>query len=197
MTLRLFGSEPTSVFALAGNDENSATFALGWVIERSPALLKLIIVDVVGPSCAPGEEVAIDLQRHDEHGGFTDVEIVCRDICHLIIEAKRGWTIPGQAQLETYAHRVAGLSKAERRIVSLSAASQEYAVDRLPRQVLGSPVVHRSWADIVRLVTAASRSATSFEEKLWLRQFAQTLRTTSRCRIRAITWCTSFRSRRT
>jgi hypothetical protein len=175
MTLRLFGSQPTSVFALAGNYENSATFALGWVIERSPAFLKLILADVVGPSCAPGEEVVIDLQRHDEHGGFTDVEIVCKDACHVIIEAKRGWTIPGQAQLETYAHRVAGLSKGERRVVSLSAASQEYATNRLPRQVLGSPVVHRSWADITRLVTAAYRRATSFEEKLWLRQFTQHL----------------------
>jgi hypothetical protein len=59
----------------------------------------------------------IDLQRHDEHGGFTDVEIVCKDVCHVIIEAKRGWTVPEQWQLETYAQRVAGLSKAERRIV--------------------------------------------------------------------------------
>ena len=99
MTLRLFGSEPTSVLALAGDHENSATFALGWVIERSPAFLKLIVADAIGPSWAPGEEVVIDLQRHDEHGGFTDVEVVCKDVCHIIIEAKRGWTIPGEAQL--------------------------------------------------------------------------------------------------
>lgn len=175
MTLRLFGSEPTSVFALAGDDENSATFALGWVIERSPCFLKLVVAEVVAPSCTPGEEVLIYLQRHDEHGGFTDVEIVCKDVCHVIIEAKRGWIIPGQAQLETYAHRVSGLSKGERRIVSLSAASQDYAVKRLPKEVLGSPVVHRSWADIMRMANAAYRSATSFEEKLWLRQFAKHL----------------------
>lgn len=163
------------MFGLAGNDENSATFALGWVVERSRAFLKMILADALGPSWAPGEEVVIDLQLHDEHGGFTDVEVVCKDICHLIIEAKCGWTIPGQAQLETYAHRIAGLSKSERCIVSLSAASQEYAANRLPREVLGSPVVHRSWADIMRLATAASRSATSFEEKFWLRQFAKHL----------------------
>ena len=54
MTLRLFGSEPTSVFALARKDENSATFALGWVIERCPTFLKLLVTDVVGPSCLLG-----------------------------------------------------------------------------------------------------------------------------------------------
>lgn len=175
MSLRLFGSEPTSVFALLGADENSATFALGWVLEKSPTLLKLLVADLVAPSCIPGDDVVIELQRRHEQGGFTDVEILSKNVCHLILEAKRGWVIPSQSQLATYARRISDPSKAKRRIVSLSAAKQDYAARRLPKDVLGLPVSHRSWADIKRLVAAAHRSASSFEEKLWLRQLSQHL----------------------
>ena len=172
MTLRLFGSEPASVFALLGADENSATFALGWVLEKSPTLLKLLVSDLIARSCIPGDNVMIDLQRHHEQGGFTDIEVLSKNVCHLILEAKRGWVVPGQAQLERYARRICDHSSAERRIVSLSAATQDYAARRLPRDVLGLPICHRSWSDMKRLVVDAQRSASSFEERLWLRHLS-------------------------
>lgn len=171
MALRLFGNEPTSIFALLGKDENSATFALGWILDRCPSFRNLFVSDLIGCPLNEQEEFVVDLQRHGEEGGFTDVEVVSRDFCHLIIEAKRGWTIPSHNQLETYSRRLSSLSKASRKIISVSAATREYAVRRLRVDIADVPVTHRSWADIKRLAGAAYRNANGFEEKLWLRQF--------------------------
>lgn len=172
MTLRLFKSECRNVFALAGVIENSATCALGWIIEKSPTFLRLFVEDLGGPSYSPEETIVVDLQRHDKDGGFTDVEIACGDRLRLIIEAKRGWILPEEAQLKTYAPRLEQWARADRRIVSVSAASQDYASKRLPPQVSSFPVLHRSWGDIMRLACKARQRCTSYEEKLWLREFA-------------------------
>ncbi len=172
MTLRPYKSECRNVFALAGVTENSATFAPGWIIEKSPTFLGLFVEDLGGPSDSPEETIVVDLQRHDKDGGFTDVEIACGDRLRLIIEAKRGWILPEGGQLKTYAPRLEQWTRADRRTVSVSAASQDYASKRLPLRVSSFPVLHRSWVDIMRLACNARQKSTSFEEKLWLREFA-------------------------
>lgn len=172
MTLRLFKSECRNVFALAGVTENSATFALGWTIEKSPTFARLFVDDLGGPSLSPEETIVVDLQRDDKDGGFTDVEIACGDRLRLIIEAKRGWILPEEAQLKTYVPRLEPWARVDRRIVSVRAASRDYASKRLPAQLSDCPVLHRSWGDILRLARKARQKSTSFEEKLWLREFA-------------------------
>jgi hypothetical protein len=134
-----------------------------------------LVTDLIGHPLENGDDVVIDLQRHDQQGGFTDIELVSKNFCHLIIEAKCGWTIPGQEQLEIYSRRMTRHSKAERRIVSLSAATRDYAVRRLPNRIANVPVTHRSWADIKQIAEVAHRKTTSHEEKLWLRHLSQHL----------------------
>ena len=145
------------------------------MIDRSPAFRDLLVAELVGHPAENGDDVVVDLQRHDEQGGFTDIEVVSKNFCHLIIEAKRGWTIPSREQLEIYCRRMTSPSKAERRIVSLSAATRDYATRRLPNQIADVPVTHRSWADIKRVAEAARRKASSYEEKLWLRHLGRHL----------------------
>lgn len=175
MTLRLFGTEPASIFSLLGKDENSATFALGWALDRCMSFRDLCVADLIGRAPLPGDDVIVHLQRHDEEGGFTDIEIISKDFCHLIIEGKRGWTIPSREQLKTYSRRMTRRSKTERQIVSLSAATQDYAIRRLPNQIAKVPVTHRSWADMKQLAEAAGRKASGYEEKLWLRHLSRHL----------------------
>src|ERR1041385_4552476 len=115
MTLRLSGATPTSVFSLLGTDENSATFAMGWALDQCPTFMDLFLRDVIGLS-SPVDEVIVDLQRHHSSGGFTDIEIIGKNFCHLIVEAKSGWAIPGTEQLATYARRLTRHDRAERRI---------------------------------------------------------------------------------
>ncbi len=67
--------------------------------------------------------------------GRTDLEIDTG--AHLvIIEAKRGWLLPGEVQLDKYEHRVA--KRGKRVLVSLSSASSQCAQQNLPVAVLGT-----------------------------------------------------------
>ena len=170
MELQFFGREPKSVFGLLGQDENSATFSVGWALSRSPSFLAEFVRKLAAGMRLDYENVAIELQRHEVDGGFTDIELRCKGVCHIIVEAKRGWVIPDVLQLTKYADRLSGDQSAVSRIVSLSAAGSGYAAKRLPEKVKGVAVVHWSWADLRRLVVDAYGQASSFEEKLWLRE---------------------------
>jgi hypothetical protein len=170
MVLRLFGTEPASVFAIFGTDENSATFALGWVLEKSPTLLAAFVKDLIGVSLRPQEETVVELQRRHPDTGITDIELTCGNSGHIIIEAKRGWTLPNNAQLTRYARCLSKRARSIARIVSLSAASSEYARRRLPARVSGIPLLHRSWSNVSGTARTAYHAAKSLEEKMWIRE---------------------------
>ena len=177
MELSLFGKEVESVFALNGRDENSATYALGWALSQSPALLAAFGEDLNGqPTNFDGARV--DLQRSGQDRGFTDIEISSVGAAHhhYIIEAKRYWELPAIEQLTQYIHRIDNQNGGGGLIISLSAASQEYACKRLPRELEGIRVKHRSWGDLSKIVSVAYGKTTSSREKLWLDQLRKHLK---------------------
>lgn len=175
MALRLFGRSAQSIFAIRGADENSATIALGWVLARSPSFADAFVSDILEARKPLPRDVLIDLQRHEEDGGFTDIEIFAENTAHILVEAKRGWALPTRHQLEKYAGRF-DESGSSCRIVSLSAADQHFAGKSLPARVCGVAVVHRSWSDISKLVARALRSSARTDERLWLRELHRHLR---------------------
>ena len=175
MVLNLFGKEVESVFALNGNDENSVTYALGWSLSQSPALLAALGENLFGQPIE-FDDSRIDLQRSSQDRGFSDVEIVAPSVAHIIIEAKRYRDLPGTAQLKKYASRIGKETGRGGLIVSLSAASREYAADKLPNELGGVRVEHRSWGDLSKIVSDAYGRTTSFKEKLWLDQLQKHLR---------------------
>ncbi|WP_072378128.1 hypothetical protein [Hyphomicrobium sp. NDB2Meth4] len=174
MTINLFEAELDSVFALLGKDENSATFALGWIMSRCPIFRDSFLSDLAG-SGIRAHTAAVSMQQPSEYGGFTDIEIVAEGFGHAIIEAKQGWAIPTATQLTKYAQRLKH-SPQTGRIVSLSAAEDYYASRHLPKSIAGLPVSHRSWSHIQRLAIEACSSSRSAEERLWLREFTQHLK---------------------
>ena len=93
MALTIRGVPPSNVFRLYGADENSASFALGWVLEQSPAYRKIVIEAVFGEKLDV-DNVVIALQRHGDDRGFTDLEIQAGQQFHAILEAKRWWMSP-------------------------------------------------------------------------------------------------------
>ena len=168
MDLKLSGYNIDSVFALNGYDENSATYAFGWVLSKSRALLQTTISDFFQLHFNP-KQTHIDLQKYGTTDkGFTDIEIRCPNVCHIIVEAKRDWTLPSNEQLEKYSGRFSADPTPNPLIVSLSAASQEYAECYLPQTINNIPLVHRSWADLRLLVREAYKRTNSYVEKLWL-----------------------------
>ena len=81
-----------TVFDLLGHDENDMTAALGWGLARNAALFRGFVARVAIDSDVP--EVVVELQTHNEADrGFTDIELRCPEL-HIIVEAKRGWSLP-------------------------------------------------------------------------------------------------------
>ncbi len=174
MALIIRGSQPSSVFRLNGADENSASFALGWVLEQSTNFREVFTKAAFGEAVDVADAV-IALQKNGADGGFTDVEIQAGQRFHAILEAKRWWNVVGLEQLKRYQSRLSKAGAKLQRLVSVSAADVTYAQRRLPRDVGGVKVTHLSWGDIQRLAKKAHALASGFEEKLWLRQFIQHL----------------------
>jgi len=160
------GAEATTVFSLLGGDENAATFALGWALSRSEARLCALLRQL--NLTRPVGEVRIELQRHAEDAGFTDIELVAPGELHVIVEAKVGGAVAAAVQLERYRPRFgpAGVGQA---LVSVSAAPAYFASRLLAGELGGVPVCHLSWSDIRQLVRSASLAATGSTERRWLR----------------------------
>ncbi|MET4220210.1 hypothetical protein ABIB00_005438 [Bradyrhizobium sp. LB14.3] len=168
MILQLSRAEPRSVFELVGSNENAVTFALGWTLEKSPALrsalLRILEVDETDGS------VVIHLQRFGQDRGFSDLELSSSGNFHIIFEAKRGWDVPSVEQMTRYSTRLS-VSTGNRMLVSVSAASKEYA-RRLPLSINGIALKHISWT-MLSAATVSARSITrSPIEKLWLTELS-------------------------
>lgn len=166
--LRVRGISPSSVFALLGQDENSATYALGWTLAKCPSLLTSFLNRVIEQPLGADAEVQIELQRSHDAGGFTDIEVIAPNLLHVIIEAKRDWLLPSEEQLSRYRQRLRPDAFAHTGLISLSAASAEYASRRLPPFLDAVRVAHLSWAEVQGLARIALRQATKPELRIWL-----------------------------
>src|SRR4051794_38115970 len=99
--LRLHGRPIATVFDLLGDKEDDITYSLGWALAQSDSLSRALLSEAFGEQSELGD---IALQETIPGAGRTDIEIEARRQ-HLILEAKRGWNLPREGQLETYATR--------------------------------------------------------------------------------------------
>lgn len=169
MVLAIRGDTPSSVFQLWGLDENSATYALGWVLEQSNHFRELL-ANTIFQEQLNTHDAVIELQRHDADGGFTDLEMKGHHDFHFVLEAKRWWDVPTVEQLGKYQPRLVKYGAERQRLVSVSAADSAQAMRLLPNDIGGILIAHISWRDLQRIANEAYSLAPSFEEKLWLRQ---------------------------
>lgn len=161
-----------TIFQLLGDKENDITRAIAWTLKQCPSFLSSFIESVSGVACDT-DNVKILYQQFEKTGdenGYTDLEITDRDNVHIILEAKRGWILPGRSQLTKYAYRPSFLQSraAMRIIVTLSECSQAYANSYLPFKVTdnGIPVVHFSWKELRQLSNQSRSSARNVEKHL-------------------------------
>ena len=127
---------------------------MGWTLRHSPGLLAQL-TDSLDPA-PTSQTVAIDLEVSDEHGR-TDLELHGQN--HIVVvEAKRGWVLPGHNQLAAYANRMSSVPVGH--LVTLSDCSPEWARLQLPDDVAGVKVTHLPWS-VVRGHLAMARRTVS------------------------------------
>jgi hypothetical protein len=175
-TLFVGNREVHNLFQLLGEDEDSISLAIAWALRNAPSLLSFFLKRVVGFS-GNRTDVQIRIHRYEAGSGITDIELIVPGEVHVIIEAKRGWALPGSEQLTLYARRTSFVRSAApiKRIVTLSECSQAYAKSHLPVKKIGSiPIDHVAWDDLLADATSAEASSGHVEKRL-LRELLQYL----------------------
>jgi hypothetical protein len=171
--LTLHGRPIGTVFDLLGKKENDITYSVGWAMAQCAGLAEAFIADVLPDS----GDVAIDLVQLQEGmpgAGFTDIELKAAEgKIHVVIEAKRGYSLPGDDQLAKYATRTDPQPTA---LVVIAEASAEFVAGKLSAAVEGVPVHYRSWRRLDELVTTVIGASRNNAEKRLLRDLSRYLR---------------------
>ncbi len=156
-------------FQLIGADEDSITCAIAWTLSQCPSFLVRLLRRLGIKSPPSHNEVELAIHRYERAGGITDLELVSPSHFHFIVEAKKGWILPADAQLLLYAGRESFKgSKAPRKgLFTLSECSAHYAKTCLPTTLPGGvPVKHISWADLVSEAKTSRATAGHAEKRL-------------------------------
>ena len=174
--LTAYGSKITSVFQLIGTLENDITKSIAWALTNCPVFLKEIISEVLTIDIDPSK-VRIKYQDFEKDKGITDLEITDDKLFYIIVEAKKGWILPGEDQLTLYTERraIRQSSAKYKAIVSMSECSMDYADSYLPfKQKNGIPVYHLPWKKIYEIANE-SKAGSSIAQKNLLKELMQYL----------------------
>lgn len=171
--LTLHGRQVGTVFDLLGDKENDITYSVGWAMAQSDRLTAAFVEDLLPEATSPAIEV-VQLQEGVPGSGFTDIEIRAdAGKTHLIVEAKRGYNLPGLGQLTKYAERSDPPPSA---MVVMAEASNDFVGGKLPAAIAGVPVHYRSWRWLDELVTTVVGHSRNHAEKRLLRDLSRYLR---------------------
>ena len=171
------GSRVSSVFHLIGDLENDITKSIAWVLANCPVFLSDFINDVFGIQI-DAAKVLIRYQHAEKGKGITDLEITDNELFYIIIEAKRGWNLPGADQLSLYSKRkdFSTSNVKYKAIVTMSECTGIYAASHLPfAQINNIPVIHIPWRRIYELADL-SRRLSNNSQKLLLDELKEYLR---------------------
>ena len=171
--LRLHGRPVGTVFDLLGHKENDITYSVGWAMSRCPELTRAFIESVLPDVAEPSVDVVL-LQEGVPGAGFTDIELKINESeFHVVIEANRGYNLPGEDQLAKYATRS---DTQPSLLVVMAEAPAHFVSGKLPPQVEGVEVLYRSWRELDELVMQAASRSRSHSEKRLLRELSRYLR---------------------
>jgi len=160
-----------NIFSLIGFDEDSITKVLAWTLANSSNFANNFMSNI-STDMVISDSMTIQYHRHEKDKGITDLEIYEYEKYHIIIEAKRGWILPGYTQLDKYTKRISFFKNTApiKKIVTLSECSDDFASVHLPRnKINGIDIIHISWNRIVSQLSNAFKSA-AYKEKELLRQ---------------------------
>ena len=173
--LSLHGRKVETVFHLIGNNENAITKGLGWCLSQTPSFLDYL-GSALGTPELSAHNAVVKMQERQTGTGITDIEIYAYGYAAWIIEAKIGFTVPSERQLQQYARRLKQVHdydpKARLGLVVLAASDRnnQWLLQQLPNQIDNIPITALSWRDIQRLANQAKNNIKQKNKRL-LREF--------------------------
>lgn len=140
-----------TIFDLIGDKENDITKSIAWAFVKCPRLLERVVKRLLYVN-VDSDDVVIRYQEFEKDKGITDLEITDNQKFYIIIEAKRGWVLPGESQLKLYSERTGFINSPAKvkAIVSMSECTEGYAKKQLPA-IPGTTVLHLPWMVICDL----------------------------------------------
>jgi hypothetical protein len=164
-----------TVFDLLGEREDDITYSVGWGLAQSEALTQALLVEAFGEADG-GPALAIRLQESEPGTGRTDIEIET-ETQHLIVEAKRGWTLPEPAQLAKYTRRLAARDDRARHIAVVAECARDYPPAlALVRSEAGVPISYIPWSRVAELVARVAQGTRSRAERSLLQELHRYLK---------------------
>ena len=159
-----------TVFELLGSNENAMTYSLGWALAECDVFSQKL-AEMLDLSGGFSEAMQIRLQEFDPQKGFTDIEIIDPGRFHIIIEAKRGFNIPGLGQLKKYAGRLLD-TKARKMLLVLAESDrkEQWLARHVPEHVKQVEVKAISWKQFQNMANECVAKAKKHSEKRLLRQ---------------------------
>jgi len=163
------GQKVETVFELLGNKENAMTYSLGWALAKCDFFCRAL-AELLGIEGGFTDAMHIRLQDHAKEMGFTDIELIDPGKHHIIIEAKRGFTVPGKAQLEKYADRLLASSDANAKpllvVLAESDRDEKWLEHHLPKDVKGIALESISWRQFQNMALHSMTNASHEEKRL-------------------------------
>lgn len=160
-----YGDEVNNIFQLIGTLENDITKSIAWALTKCPSFAYNLFKSLLNIEIS--DDITIKYQDYEKNKGITDLEIYDESDFYTIIEAKRGWILPGIDQIEMYSKRKALVeSKAKHKaIITMSECSEEYANLYLPtKNANGVPVIHLSWRTICNIAKSSIKRSKNAEK---------------------------------
>ena len=175
--LSVHGQKVDTVFELLGSNENAMTYSLGWALAECDVFSQQL-AEMLGLSGGFSEAMHIRLQKYESQKGFTDIEIIDPGRFRIVIEAKRGYNIPGLGQLKKYAGRLLDSPDTKAKKMLLVLAESDRKEQWLPQQVREHVQEHVkqvevkaiSWKQFQNMANECVAKASKHSEKQLLRQ---------------------------
>lgn len=163
-----YGSKVTSIFQLMGTLENDITKSIAWAFSLCNAFSKLVIDELFEIDSEPSQFL-IKYQQWENGKGITDLEITDNKSFYAIIEAKRGWILPGADQLSLYSERLSMRDSfiKNKAIITMSECSEEYADSYLVfKQINKIPVKHISWKRLYEIAVISIGKSNNIQKQI-------------------------------
>tara|TARA_R110002096_G_scaffold149353_2_gene310650 strand:+ start:895 stop:1878 length:984 start_codon:yes stop_codon:yes gene_type:complete len=156
------------LFDLLGENEDDMTAAFGWVMSQVPFVQEEVFGLIGLPDLFPASSV--ELQKSTTGEGRTDIEVIKEGAAAVVIEAKKGLSLPKISQMKLYAKRLLALDVPleQKRLIVLSDCEPAIArvLSKLPDRLSGIPLIFITWGEIGRACEKVLSGARG--EKRWI-----------------------------